>query len=406
MAYTYDNFVSAANSAGVMDKFSQEDIEITRKNPEYGLSMVGFLRDAQNATTAEQRSLAEAAADQLRNTYKTAASSGSVPQFSYDNEDQYNSLLDKVTNPTQFSYDPEQDDSYKAARASYLREGERASTNALTRASAATGGVPSSYAVTAATQAGDYYAGQVADLLPTMEQNAYQRYLNGLEVDRAALSAVESDRSSAYSRFLDQYNMQRQQEQDTLTQQQLEQDQKQQDYNNALALYQLLGYATPEIAAVLGIPESTPQGEVLTGTGGNTVYSGGVDNGSLTQGDVVNLQSWMNSKGAGIAADGAWGDQSRSAAQQLGFNSIEEAWAAYQTEVGDGGGIPQEALAQIRAASNNGVVPTYLWNQFVAIYGEDALRAAGFTNGSGAGTGSGGMSLGTHVRGQNTQVRM
>lgn len=407
MGYTYNDFVSAANSAGLMDKFSPEDIETTRKNPEYGLSMLGFMRDAQNATTAEQRTLAEAAADQLRKTYKTASSSGSMPQFTYDNESQYKQLLEKVSNPAQFSYDAQQDDVYKAARSAYLREGERASTNALVRASAATGGVPSSYAVTVATQAGDYYAGQVADLIPTLEQNAYQRYLSGLDADRAALSVVEGDRSTAYSRFLDQLNLQRQQEQDALTKQQLEQEQAQQKISNAMAMYQLLGYATPEIAATLGIPESAPS--AVTGTVGNiTSTPVAVDNGTLTNDEVLALQNWMNGKGAGIAADGAWGSQSQGAAKKLGFNNIDDAWAAYQKELsGPGiGGIPAEALQQIKDVSSNGVLPAYLWNQFAAMYGEDALRAAGFSNGSGVGTGSGGMSLGRQVRGQNTQVRM
>lgn len=392
MGYSYNDFVTAANSAGLMEKFSPEDIETTRKNPEYGLSMLGFLRDAQNATTAEQRTLAEAAADQLRKTYKTAAGAGSVPQFSYGNESQYKQLLDKVSNPAQFSYDVEQDDAYKTARAAYLREGERASTNALVRASAATGGVPSSYAVTAATQAGDYYAAQAADLIPTMEQNAYQRYLSGLDADRAALSVVEGDRATAYSRFLDQLNLQRQQEQDALTRQQLEQEQAQQKYNNALAMYQLLGYATPEIAATLGIPESAPQVMAPAATGGNTEYTGGgVNNGTLTTSEVTQLQNWLNSKGAGIAADGAWGDLSRAAAQQLlGFNSIDDAWEAYQAEAAaPAEGLPDGVYSLLTSHYPDKVLPNYLWDQYEEY--EDSLIAAGFRRAGGTGNYSAGI---------------
>ncbi len=395
MGYTYNDFVSAASGAGLMDKFSPEDIETTRKNPEYGLSMLGFMRDAQNATTAEQRTLAEAAADQLRKTYQTVAGTGSMPQFTYDKESQYKQLLDKVSKPEAFSYDVQQDDAYKAARAAYLREGDRASTNALVRASAATGGVPSSYAVSAATQAGDYYAGQAADLIPTMEQNAYQRYLSGLDADRAALSVVEGDRATAYSRFLDQLSLQRQQEQDALTRQQLEQEQAQQKYNNALAMYQLLGYATPEIAATLGIPESAPQvvppvggigGAGNTGyTGGAGYTGGGVDNGGYDQADVADVQKALIQMGAKITADGLWGDQSRAAAMDLlKVSSVAEAKAALdalgnQGDPGVGDVVLDTAIQNLRDEyrNSNGQVSDYEWLELLKIYDEKDLRAAG-----------------------------
>lgn len=380
MGYTYNDFVSAANGAGLMEKFSPEDIETTRKNPEYGLSMLGFMRDAQNATTPEQRALAEASADQLRKTYQTAASYGSVPQFTYDNESRYKQLLDEVSNPTQFSYDPQQDDVYKAARAAYLREGEQASKNALVQASAATGGVPSSYAVAAATQAGDYYAGQVADLIPTLEQNAYQRYLSGLDADRAALSAVEGARATAYSQFLDRFTLQRQQEQDALTLQQLEQDQAQQKYDNALAMYQLLGYATPEIAATLGIPEGALQmAAPVGGTGG------GVDNGTFDEEEVKAIQNALIQQGANITADGLWGPQSQAAAREkLGVSSVADVKAALDAQDDQGGAgvgdvVLATAIKNLKGVyeNSNGQVPDYEWSELLTIYDEKDLRAAG-----------------------------
>ncbi len=403
MGYTYNDFVSAANGAGLMEKFSPEDIETTRKNPEYGLSMLGFMRDAQNATTPEQRALAEASADQLRKSYQTAASYGSMPQFTYDKESQYKQLLDKVSNPAEFSYDVQQDDTYKAARAAYLREGERASTNALVRASAATGGVPSSYAVSAATQAGDYYAGQAADLIPTMEQNAYQRYLSGLDADRAALSAVEGARATAYSQFLDRLSLQRQQEQDALTRQQLEQQQAQQEYNNALAMYQLLGYATPEIAATLGIPEGALQMAAPVGgnsgagnsgyTGGTGYTGGGVDNGGYDNSVVAGIQERLKDLGANIAADGLWGPQSQAEAMRiLNVSSVADVEARLneldaldaqgdQGDQGDIGGYPKltaDFVAQLQEEYPNRVIPDYVWEKYVSTFGLKQLQAVNF----------------------------
>ena len=69
MAYTYDDFVAAANNAGIMNQFSERDLTVARSNPEYGMSMLGLLQDISGATTEEQRLLATEAANQMRKNY-------------------------------------------------------------------------------------------------------------------------------------------------------------------------------------------------------------------------------------------------------------------------------------------------------------------------------------------------
>ena len=337
MAYTYDDFVKAANQAGVMDRFSQSDLTTAQKNPEYGLSMVGLMQDISKATTAEQRLLANEAANQMRknygvygtgkvgDAYSYASSYGSTiddlmgqikdyGSFDYANQDAYQQLLDSVANPTPFSYDYSKDPSYSAYKKAYLREGDRASANALAQASAASGGRTSSYAMTAANQAGNYYAGQLGDMIPTLEQNAYSRYLGDFNNRLSGLSALQSDRSfnyekwmneynmlqnslgnyqgqdaTDYQRYLDAYNQAYQAEQDKLAkaQQQYENQQaaKQLEYENALALYRAMGYATPEVAKILGISAGT-------GTGGTTVGPAGGETGDITAPDAAGTVSW------------------------------------------------------------------------------------------------------------------
>ena len=127
--------------------------------------------------------------------------------FTYDKQGAYDAALDKVVNPTSFSYDPSTDAQWSAYRKAYLREGDRAAQNALVQASTATGGVPSSYAVTAAQQAQNNYNAQLADILPTLAQNAYQQYLNDYNMQLQGLSALQSDKNSAYSQWQDGYAM-------------------------------------------------------------------------------------------------------------------------------------------------------------------------------------------------------
>ena len=53
MAYTYDDFVKAANQSGLMGQFSQDDLNLAQKYPEFGLSVLSLKKDS---TTPRPRS--------------------------------------------------------------------------------------------------------------------------------------------------------------------------------------------------------------------------------------------------------------------------------------------------------------------------------------------------------------
>lgn len=325
MAYTYDNFVSAANAAGLMNQLSEQDRQTAQRNPEFGLSLLGLLKDKNTASTAEQQLLATEVANQLRKNYGVyntgtlgtdSAYAGSYGtqindlmdqiknygSFSYDGQDSYQQLLDSIVNQQPFSYDLQSDPSWGSYKKAYMREGDRASANALAQASAASGGRASSYATTAAQQAGNYYAGQLADIIPTLEQNAYNRYLSDFSNRLSSLGAIENDRAfdyqnwmneynmiqnslgnyqnqdaTDYQRYLDAYNQEYQAEQDKLAQ-------EQRAYENALTLYQTLGYATPEAAKILGISSG---GNAANNTGNNFQGTPGTQTNDITTDNLV-----------------------------------------------------------------------------------------------------------------------
>ncbi len=111
-----------------------------------------------------------------------------------------------------FSYDPETDPVYASYRKAYAREGQRATEDTLGRYAAMTGGMPSTAAVTAARQAGGYYAAQLADKLPELYQQAYQRYLQEYQRQMGLAGAYDDYDREAYSRYrdqLDQWNRDR-----------------------------------------------------------------------------------------------------------------------------------------------------------------------------------------------------
>ena len=121
-------------------------------------------------------------------------------------------LLDQIVNRKDFSYDPENDQLYSQYRKQYTREGQRATQDALGAAAAASGGIPSSYAVNAAAQAGDYYASQMTDKIPELYKLAYNKYMNDYNMKLSDLGAVQGAEQSDYDKFLNemqQYNTNR-----------------------------------------------------------------------------------------------------------------------------------------------------------------------------------------------------
>lgn len=234
MAYTYDDFVNAANQSGLMGQFSQDDLNLAQKYPEFGLSVLSLKKDYNNATTAEQRLLANQAANELRKSYGNYSGGadggsfrlesklnrraddlldqlGSFGSFSYDEAPTYENafaqrqkdLMDRILNREDFAWSKETDPQWSSYKKSYLREGDRATANALAQASAASGGRPSSYAVNAATQAGDYYATKLNDVIPTLYQQAYERYLDEYNMKLKDLNAVNQQEQLDYAKYLD-----------------------------------------------------------------------------------------------------------------------------------------------------------------------------------------------------------
>lgn len=234
--FTYDGFINAASNAGLLGEFSQADLDTAKKYPEFGYSILGLKQDIHAATTPEAKLLANEAANQLRSSYggytggKYGAdyiSDGKIPNqidsvldqinnfgsFNFDQEapvynnqyaEQQQALLDAIINRPDFSWSKEEDPQWSSYKKSYLREGDRATANALGQAAAASGGRPSTAAVTAATQAGDYYATQLNDIIPTLYQQAYDRYLNEYNMSLQDLNAVNNQEQLDYAKYLDQ----------------------------------------------------------------------------------------------------------------------------------------------------------------------------------------------------------
>lgn len=250
MAYTYDDFIKAANTEGMMGSFSDDDLKIAQSYPEYGLSMLSLYKDAANATTEDAKLLAQEAMNQLRTNYSANSTQptssayqdqikelmGQVTgtgSFQYDNEAAYREVLNDLMNQQSFEYDYRTDPTYQALEKTYIREAQRTQQDVLAQVAAANGGNTPTSAVTAATQAGDYYKAQLTDRIPDLRQQAYQQYLNEASRKQGILDALDTDRQLDLQEHLNNQNI-------LLQQLAALQGQEDTEYNRMLANYDKL----------------------------------------------------------------------------------------------------------------------------------------------------------------------
>lgn len=446
---TYEEFISEADKAGVRGQLTEQDLQVAKNNPEYGFSMLQLLQDSGNAHTPEQQLIATEAANQLRKNYGVYAGAGGAyassagskiegltdkldnygeftygkqdaydqalqkvtaggtyassfgdkiagltdkvdnyGKYTYGNQDAYNQALQAVIDQQPFSYDMESDPVWDSYKKQYLREGDRATANALAKVSAATGGIPSSYAVTASQQAGNYYAAKLADMIPTLEQNAYSRYLSDVANNYNILNALVADRNTGYNEWLKGYEMlqnslQNAQSQDaTAYQQFLNQQANDYDILNALAADRNTGYNewlkgyemllnslqnaqsqdATDYQRYLTTPAGT-EGNIIDSTG--TVVGGNApaeyDTHGYSTEEIKAIQ-----RAAGIAVDGIWGPDTQKAYE-----------AGYRPEtVGDSDITYDSVVNDLNTYIENGADKSEISNYLRAVYQEGYITQA------------------------------
>lgn len=205
---------------------------------------------------------------------------------------QMNDLMDRILNREKFSYDLNGDALYQQYKNMYQLNGQKAMMDTMGQAQSMTGGYGNSYAQGVGQQAYQGYLQQLNDRVPELYQLALSQYnrqgedmLNqyGLMADREnqdygryrdqlsdwnteldrLLGRYDTERSYDYGKWSDDRAFQYQQDRDAITD-------AQQKWANAWAMFQS-GQDTPEIRAILGLPEA----QVSSGGGGGDGGSGG-----------------------------------------------------------------------------------------------------------------------------------
>lgn len=475
--FTYDQFQKAAQDSGLMGEFSAADLSLAQRNPDAGMSLLKYKQDYHAATTDEARALANLGAEGIRSSYgnytggdnggsfyldplsPSSFDGGKAPTYqnqyagdiadlweqqknygSYDYgeaapvynnryDDTIQDLIQGILNREDFSYDPATDPLYQNYRKQYTREGQRATADTLGQAAAASGGIPSSYATTAAAQAGNYYAAQMTDKIPELYQLAYNQYLNDYNMQLSDLGVVQgaeqsdydkylnelnqynTDRAFDYNAWLDEYNM-------TKDQLQTAQGLEQLDYTKYLNELQQFntdrefnyGQLLDEIDSQTRERQEDIDNALRAAEFGD--YSFLQDMGIDTSNNPADFErqytlallaaeygdfSGLEALGITPSAQNL-ANFSRTASGSTGRSSSGGGSSGGSSGSGSGStggstGTSAASAAMQRANANQGRVTSEAdWNTLVAAYGEDTLRAAGYTYAGSGGGSSGGDS--------------
>ncbi|MBR6604119.1 MAG: hypothetical protein IKK94_08900 [Clostridia bacterium] len=218
--YTYSDFENEAKRLGHFDTLSKADISLAKSNPDAGMSLLKYVNDYSKETNVSKQKQLENSINQLRQNYggykiingQLQLTNPTATNFNYVSPyaDRIGALTDAIANRKPFSFDAESDPSAQAARKSYLRDSKRATEDAIASASAMTGGIPSSYAVMAGTQAGDYHASQFADRVQALENASYNRYINENSLKQTELNSLlerdANEKNAAYTEHMNRVN--------------------------------------------------------------------------------------------------------------------------------------------------------------------------------------------------------
>lgn len=135
----------------------------------------------------------------------------SMPDFSYGNAPTYTSpygvyadgVLQKILGREDFQYNPQSDAMYKYYADNYTRLGQQAMADTVGNAALLTGGYGNSYGVTAGQQAYNQYMQDLANIVPQLEQQAYDRYRADTDALYNQYQAIMQAENDAYGKYRD-----------------------------------------------------------------------------------------------------------------------------------------------------------------------------------------------------------
>ncbi|MBS6474530.1 MAG: peptidoglycan-binding protein [Clostridiales bacterium] len=120
---------------------------------------------------------------------------------------QLNDTVNSILNREAFNYDFNGDPLYQLYKDQYVQGGQAAMQDTMAQAAALTGGYGNSYASAAGNQAYQQYLKGLNDVIPELQQAAYNRYLNEGQEMADRLNMLMTLDNNEYNRWSDNYNL-------------------------------------------------------------------------------------------------------------------------------------------------------------------------------------------------------
>lgn len=180
---------------------------------------------------------------------------GAYRSGGYQGNNPYNSAMNSVLGIGSFQYDPQTDPVYQSYKRQYSSGATRSMNDTLGAASARTGGMASSYATQAAQQAYDTQMNSLSDKIPELYDSAYNRWLTEYnlqrEAEQEAYDRQMEQEQLAYERQLQQDQLDYERRQNTMSQQS---ENQKTAYSRLMDLMENYGYRpTEEELAAAGL---------------------------------------------------------------------------------------------------------------------------------------------------------
>ena len=118
-------------------------------------------------------------------------------------EEQLQALYDQIAGRESFSYDPEEDETYRRYAKLYAAQGAAAMEDTMGQAASLTGGYGSSYAQAVGQQAYDHYLGELAALVPELRQAALAEYRQAGQALTDRYNMLNQQEKAGYDRWQD-----------------------------------------------------------------------------------------------------------------------------------------------------------------------------------------------------------
>ena len=117
-------------------------------------------------------------------------------------QDEIDKLYKNILDKEEFTYDAEKDPIYQAYKKIYTEAGEDAYERSLAKNSFRTGGIASTSAISAATQAQAYYNNKLSELVPKLYSDAYIKYTDSIKADYNKIDMLKDADKTDYERYL------------------------------------------------------------------------------------------------------------------------------------------------------------------------------------------------------------